>query len=380
MVFSIAHPEGDKSLGFVSSLLISSHETLNEIEDVFFGGEFKYTYNNQNKSFGNAMGVVGSKSQVDKLFELQDTTGVKISLTLNSTLAPKELIQDQAILDQFISYLSAFYERGLRVCTIGSIHLMRSGVLQKTFPDMEWKNTVNNHIKTAQEVVDFINLGYTTILLDRGLSRDLMELKRISGVKNKYPDIKLSLLVSEGCMPSCPFKTEHDYIGETIGSEYFNSLGNMTCSSWNRKLGVLIPRQRLDLEVVSTEMFKEFSKVIDVFKFSGRFLKGPNIVKPFKWVLSNNIFSLSSTTFKSIMYHNAMPLMKWDFRADYSGDTVELNDKNYSNDIKDSNSVWLSDKGLELEKVLSRCRSQCWNCHKCEDVFSVSHFDSILEL
>ena len=31
-------------------------------------------------------------------------------------------------------------------------------------------------------------------------------------MKNKYPDIKLSLLVSEGCMPSCPFKTEHDYI------------------------------------------------------------------------------------------------------------------------------------------------------------------------
>ena len=96
---------------------------------------------------------------------------------------------------------------------------MRLGVLQETFPEMDWKNTVNHGIRTTQQFIDYANLGYTTVQLDRDFNRNRSELRKVKKEADRL-GIKTCLLVFESCLPECPFKTEHDcwQSGELAGT------------------------------------------------------------------------------------------------------------------------------------------------------------------
>ena len=78
-----------------------------------------------------------------------------------------------------MDWLGTFYERGLRSCTICSSHMMRSGLLQQCFPEMTWKNTVNQLVDNAQKVIDHLAIGYNFIQLDRSLNRNMAELRNV---------------------------------------------------------------------------------------------------------------------------------------------------------------------------------------------------------
>ena len=118
---------------------------------------------------------------------------------------------------------------------------MGSGHLQQNFPEMQWKNTVNHIVSNVQQLIDLISIGYTMIQLDRSLNRHMSELRRCSK-EARNRGIKTILLASEGCMPHCPFKQEHDvvqpWIGSTMGKSYFDTLGNISCNNWRYKKDV----------------------------------------------------------------------------------------------------------------------------------------------
>jgi len=46
---------------------------------------------------------------------------------------------------------------------------------------------------------------------------------------------------------------------------------------------------------------------------------------------------------------------------------------------KDYPDIWLSNKGQKLAQVLKNCKSQCWDCHLCEDTFQTNRIDSALQ-
>ena len=140
---------------------------LANIHDIYFGKYFYYEYKGQQKRCGNPMGVEASDEQIDYLFRLQEELGVEISLTFNTLEVPHEVIFEPSITEQFVEWIGKFYDRGLRSCTISSTHIMRTGELQARCPDMRWKNTVNQIVADAQQLIDFAYLGYNTILLDR---------------------------------------------------------------------------------------------------------------------------------------------------------------------------------------------------------------------
>lgn len=194
----------------------------------YFGKIFRHSYEEQEiwddcrkthrVSYGNVMGVEASDEQVDNLFRIQEEFGIEISLTINQLNIPVEVFysNNNRVLDAFLDWLQQFYDRGLRSCTLANNHMMKAGFLQDRFPEMKWKNTVNQQVSTAQQVLDYLYLGYNIIQLDRSLNRNMDELKRIKRVvenyKKKNPErhVTTSLLVYEDCLPSCPFKREHD--------------------------------------------------------------------------------------------------------------------------------------------------------------------------
>ena len=384
--FSIPHLDNaiDDNLYF-ECFKNSSQQYKNEIYDIYFG----VTFENNDVTYGNTMGVNASEAQYKNLLNIQEKYGVPISLTFNEMNRPIQLLEDKNS-KEFIALIKKYYDDGVRSCTISHTHLMRTGALQSAFPDMDWKNTVNHQVMSTQSVIDYAKLGYTTIQLDRNFNRNLAELKRVKLEADRL-NVKTCLLIRESCMPECPFKTEHDCWQsgkelKSVGKNYWGLI-NFTCNRWRIKteLGVSSPRTGTDVIIHGKEDWNDFAGLVDIFKFSGRlyqprsdidkkFIRGIEMEKNKS---STDLFIVDD--FKTVYENDLMPFHQW-FMASYII-------KNYPvitdiNKIKEGikNHFWNKKEAVLLSKVLKNCKNQCYKCHKCDDLFGIKKIDSILEL
>jgi hypothetical protein len=374
----------------------SSQQFRDEISDIYFGHSYRYYYNGNLTRFGEVMGVEASDSQILHLFKIQDEFNIPISLTLNTLETHMEIMHDKTIREGLISYIKNFYDHGLRICTISSRHLMTSGILQEHFPDMEWKNTVNHMVRTAQEVADYAALGYTTIQLDRSLNRNFDEIKKCKIVADRK-GVKTSLLVSEGCLPSCPFKDEHDMVQYQAQNtvNYWLMYGDLSCNRW-RLSGEPMPRTGTDLNAVTAEQLDLLLENVDILKFSGRLgapVQNDSMLDCYHWRIKPSAMAggkpeeipVKMDSFQSIYDKGFEPYNLWIASA-----TIEKNfaDKinavdtaSFKNNIKNSMFYrWNTPKGRALSKVLTNCQNQCYDCHACEKVFGQPNMDTLLEL
>ena len=397
--FSLAHYDSwpHPSL-YYEAIKNSSQQFRDEIYDIYFGKIFRYKYRKQEVYdnyakrhevvYGNVMGVEASDKQVDYLFKIQEEFGIEISLTINQLNIPVEIFYstNDRVMNAFLHWLQEFYNRGLRSCTLANNHLMRSGILQNKFPEMKWKNAVNQQVSTAQQVLEYLYLGYDVIQLDRSLNRNIDELKRIKGVvqnyKNKYPDrhVKTSMLVSEDCMPSCPFKRVHDdvQIYHKKINYWSSHLGALSCARWRNILGsCIVPRSGTDSFWLSVDTFKEYVELVDIFKYSGRLIinlprqDSGNI--QFGWFIGKNAVK----AFSEIIENGLEPVHSWLLGAKIF--------QHYKTDMKDikeefKNHVLIADEAKKLEQILKNCKNQCYNCHLCERTFGLPDLDSLIEL
>ncbi len=397
--FSIAHYDNwpNQSL-YYEAIKNSSQQFRDELYDIYFGAKFRYKYREQEiwdnyaKShdvvYGNVMGVEASDEQVDNLFKIQEEFGIEISLTINQLNIPVEIFysKNDRVLGAFLNWLQEFYDRGLRSCTLANNHIMRAGFLQKQFPEMKWKNTVNQQVSTAQQVLDYLYLGYNVIQLDRSLNRNMDELKKVRAVvenyKKRYPDkhVKTCLLVWEDCMPSCPFKREHDdlQIYHRKINYWDSRLGALTCNRWRDISGEnIIPRTGTNCFWSSVDTFNEYAKLVDIFKHSGRLTlevpQGPGSLQ-FGCISRDGDFVKS---FSEIIDNKLEPIHSWLVGTGFFS-CLETGIKRIRENSKDN--IWMTDEGKKLEQRLKKCKNQCHNCHLCERTFGLPDIDSLMEL
>lgn len=399
--FSVAHFDrlhGDYAKTFYTMMKNADPRYLANIHDIYFGKYFEYEYNGVKKRCGNPMGVEASDEQIDWLFKLQEETGVEISLTFNTIEVPHEVAFDHTILGQFVEWIGSYYDRGLRSCTMSSEHIMRTGLLQKRCPDMRWKSTVNQIVADAQQFIDMAYLGYNTINLDRSLNRNIKELKRIKRAQDylnsKNPKKKLLtvLLVAEACIYHCPFKKEHDSVGEVISVQYFKGPANLTCNGW-RGLPKFAetPRSGVNVVASTSSVFKEFADLVDVFKFSGR-LTIPSHKPDDSQYLKAAWFYGPQSKFVQGVSEAGSTVYAHDFNEIYENDLGPIHDwvpgwidtryepNDWHTTYKPYTGIWSTKPGKRLEKLLLNCRSQCWDCHECERTFGMPDLDSALQI
>lgn len=368
------------------------------IHDVYFGKYFHYTYKGQLKKCGNPMGVEASDEQIEYLFKMQEELGVEISLTFNTVEVPHEVAFDPRITEQFVEWIGSYYDRGLRSCTISSEHIMRLGWLQQRCPDMRWKSTVNQIVADAQQFIDYAYLGYNTINLDRSLNRNLKELKRIKRAqdylnsKNPTKKVLTVLLVAEACIYHCPFKKEHDSVGEVISTQYFRDYADLSCNAW-RSVPEFAQSPRSGINVVANDAttFQQYADLVDVFKYSGRLTSPANLPteakylkaawfygpqSKFKQATSEVGKTVYANDFNEIMENNLGPIHDWIPGWIDTRYTTE----DWHTTYKPYDGIWSTDPGQKLEKLLLNCRSQCWDCHECERTFGMQDIDSALQM
>lgn len=429
--FSRAHPDyqtmlpatGCHGRGHYEAYRNSSQQTRDEIFDIYFGKIFRTEVNGRRVTWGNVMGVEASDEAVDWLFRLQDDLGIEISLTMNQLNVPWELYDlDGRVQGEFLGWLKTFYDRGLRSCTIGNAHLMNTGVLQQTFPEMRWKNTVNQMVCNAQMVADCLELGYTFVQLDRSLIRNMDELRNVKRVVDLYrkrhpeKEIVTCLLVEELCLPFCPFKREHDDIQirfhpEFGGHVYWQEMGQSTCGRWRAhpEYGGL-PRAGTNCFWSKRETFEEYAGLVDVFKSSGRLgvthppdsvidqgsvlaiVRGvnPEFLRVAKASMAEKDrmraagAGLGTTTvfvdsYADILEQNLHPINAWmTLWCDLNRFKPPMNVDTFRDCMRGH--FYTTDEYYELEERLKNCRNQCWDCHLCEQVYGVPKINSLVSL
>lgn len=369
---SIAHPDSTNFAKiFYEAVKNSNDELRDEIDDIYFGKEFVYDDGIKYFRYSNVMNVNASNAQVEYLFKIQKEFGINISLTMNSTNYDSEILLNKKVLEAFINWLRKFYDKGLRVCTISNIHLIKSGILQKEFPLMKWKNTVNHKIMDTQGFINYANLGYDYIQLDRSLVRNMEELKKISSAnKNLDKPKKLYLLSTEFCAYECPFKTEHDVLNEEVQNSagYFQGetkLSHISCDNWRFGKNVSMPRLGVDLLFYDNSILDDYLQYVDVLKISGRFNNFDILEENKEKII------LSMYDEKNISLDKALKNSKLNGKL-----IVKLFDKEKSKLKKQK----LSKKEKKLYDFLKTCNNQCYSCHLCEETYGVNKFNSLLEL
>ncbi len=403
--FSIGYPSFSKDPSiFYETLKNSSQQYRDEIFDVYFSDPYKYTFQGREYAYGDVMGAGLNQENIDYLIKIQNELNIPISITFNETYPNRELTDDPEVLHGFIKHLQKYYDLGVRSCTISHVHLMALGILQHKFPEMLWKNTVNHIITKPQQVVDYHLMGYDVINLDRSLNRDMDMLRAMQPLRKKYPKLILSLLVSESCMPDCPFKVEHDTMNKNVGWNYWDHHGNVSCKVWRHQEFNDLPRVGTEMVWGDKKTFDEYSDLVDYFKFSGRMQSLPNASsgKPQKFIWSN-IAHIKGQNFLAT-YHDFDNVIKdevnkWAFFDSFTdmmntvGDTTVISnwrhirycDVNTKPDWKhvewiDQQTVWRQKKGKALNIVLKTCKNECWDCHACEVAFGAPKIDSLIEI
>ena len=399
-LFSFGYPSftEDPDL-FYNCLKNSSEKYRNELFDIYFSVPYKYTFNGQEFAYGDVMGAPISDAHVQSLMRIQKEFGIELSLTFNETYPNKELVDDLSVFDGFIKHIGKYYDMGIRSCTISHVHMMATGVLQRNFPEMRWKNTVNHIITNPQQVVDYHLLGYDVINLDRSLNRDMDMLRKIQPVRKKYPNLILSLLVTEGCMPHCPFKVEHDTMNKTPDWNYWKHHGNLTCKIWRHNETNDLPRIGTDMVWGDKKTFLEYAELVDYFKFSGRMGQLPagdtnqkfiwsNIshIKGSRWtadnwdlnkVIESGTKYATADCFEDIINNSDGVVSNFQHGRFVNKDHVC--DISQYKDI-DKETAWGTGKGRALNHVLKNCKNECWDCHACERTFGIPDFDSLIQL
>ncbi len=397
--FSFPYPSlSEEGYSYYYLLKNATQEYRDEISDVYFSDPF---YSKDKLcTYGDVMGMHPPESHHEWILKIQNELNVPVSLTFNSMVIDHRLTAEY--FEEFAGHIRKWYDAGVRSCTISNTHMMGTGILQKEFPEMIWKNTVNHIVGDSQTVLDYYKLGYNTILLDRSLNRNWDELKRIRKLQEKFPGIKTSLLVTEGCAPSCAFKKEHDDIQQIENFDYWSNHGAITCSRWRNGIYGELPRLGTDIVATTTKDLEEISNLVDIFKFSGRMGAIPNIMERanaqqtirFGWGYYNRNEMNSRWNNSSIWVYDHMQTntaVFETFREAYESDleiTLSytlpaqiLAEEKYDNKEYLDESIWRKNKKARgLAAKLKKCRNQCWDCNACEKVFGVEEFDSYIDI
>ncbi len=206
--------------------------------------------------------------------------GFSTNLLLNNILLGmahdnKTLIHD---IKKIQNYLEKLYKTGyLDKVTIGNPYLLELIDWNK-LKNLEIKTSVNFQIKDAK-TIEMLNIlsdnwleknRLTAIEIQKDLLRDLKTLKKIKKIiKNK---IKLSIVVNEGCITSCPYQLVHQIHAFTTPIDtlpFFDKnfkfaiakCKYITCSA---------PWKIFDSNWILPKHLKYYKNLIDEFKLTDR--------------------------------------------------------------------------------------------------------------
>lgn len=287
-----------------------------------------------------------NRAHLRQMLKFQDVTGITVSPVTNNVFVPNTADK----LSLFIDHLKPLIDMGIRSITVPHVLWMKTGRIQKTFPNVKIKNTVLRHVHHAQDFWNHAEAGYDYVNLDRTLIRNqkvLRDIRRAQAVfLEKYgKKVITSLLHNEGCLGTCPLIDEH-YLHTITNEEgekdpennreVFRYPQQFSCyavgdSSFNFLMSVGLPYFKDDLE--------ESCQLFDVIKLAGR-----------------RTFLSLGDCLKTIE----------DFGKEKSS-LLKYAPQELEQMMADKEIVPLIQK---WRHIIKNCEFQCWRCNMCSEIYA----------
>lgn len=275
-------------------------------------------------------GVFNNNELIYKALEVQKDTNIPVSATFNNA----KVLPTLDNLKIFIHNFAPLYEAGIHSITMPVFHWMMTKEIQKTFPDLNIKNTIISEISTSKGFWECAKVGYDVVNIDRNLIRDFNTLKEIKKAQkvfferhNKY--VKTQILVNEQCTGHCPIRNEH-YSINFAGEHYFgNEISKYSCTSWEKEDSHYDFRRAVSSPF--REDIDELLQYVDIFKMFGR--DGRTMLKASMLYIEDFVAKKPIVT----SFAKATLIKEYD-----------------------------TDKYEKWRKTIKTCKFQCWNCQACD--------------
>ena len=204
------------------------------------------------------------------LIEYTLNNGFDFIYVLNSPIIhyehDKELYTKLDKLNRLIENLEKLGINKIRLC---NPQLM--GYISKNYPYIELYLSTSSEIKTIKDYsnlfLEFKNIKECVPSWD--VNKNFKLLKNLQSL---FPNIKLELMVNEGCLPSCPFRNVHNSMAnrETNLENYFYSCKFIT-QNCSKKMKNDIACYLANNNIIYPWEINEYSKIgINNFKLVGR--------------------------------------------------------------------------------------------------------------
>lgn len=143
--------------------------------------------------------------------------GIKFLYVMNSTCSGNREMSEDGRWD-FLQRCQWILDNGFTGITLANPFLME--IVSRNFPELELHVSLLTGVKDARAARFYEDLGATLIHLDPVVARDFQTLRSI----RKAVDLKLSLVVNEGCVLQCPLRYYHTNVishsRESIEGQY----------------------------------------------------------------------------------------------------------------------------------------------------------------
>ena len=160
--------------------------------------------------------------------------GIKKFCLLNTRVLLPTCYETQSLKEIETSVSTYYYNNWLDGLIVTDFMFLRS--LSETLPfevvqSIEIVPSINmgiSSVSQAQSILSHIeSMGFPMppkLVLDRSLNRQPKILEQIRKWQDEsYPNLKITLLVNEGCLPYCPLKVSHDCLISIFNQSYSDS-------------------------------------------------------------------------------------------------------------------------------------------------------------
>lgn len=277
--------------------------------------------------------------------------GMHVNLVMNSTCEGTTWYSDGAFsyLHDFVSYMTD--DLGIEAITVANPLIMAQ--VHSWFPQVELCASVLGNVDCVERAQAFKKAGASVITPDTSINRDLTMLQRIVSETG----VKLKLMVNEGCLRKCPFRSFH-----------FNAVSHIQGSASRVGRGLSKEQFKQQCDKVAGELF--FASCNSILKDDHSQLLKSEWIRPEDLHHYAHITSYFKISGRTVATQAVKRMVQAYTNESYSGDLLDIMDSSLR--------VFSMSEGARIDNMrlgetrffetVTTCNHSCSSCGYCTDL------------
>lgn len=164
-------------------------------------------------------------------------------------------------------YIKSLAHKGLKnVIVANPVYIYE---IRKRFRGIEIESSINCYVKTVEHALYLRDLGVDVLTIDRDINRNIPLIREIK----KKTGLKIRILLNEGCLRNCPFRSMHFNI---IAHDAKSKINHEECidpvffEKWCTRIFFNDPAAIFRSSFIPPDALKHYVGIADYFKIASR--------------------------------------------------------------------------------------------------------------